>query len=226
MKKIVVFLVVLCAFATSAFAAVTISDWGIYERIHTNPIVYDGLITDIAPAGFSVTADPAMWDEGDSPMAAFLSKTVSPGWMLFLDKDTYEVNTFRVKITGFDDLIVKEEGTPFHTNDMIVVNLFSSAYGMMDRMLYQTSWKGDGVYTFGRDELQGSYGSGEMDVAMVYFWTITDAARIADYYLGDNTAGTIEFILPENEVPEPSSLLALAFGGAGTAFAFRKDKQR
>ncbi|MBO7394443.1 MAG: PEP-CTERM sorting domain-containing protein [Abditibacteriota bacterium] len=39
----------------------------------------------------------------------------------------------------------------------------------------------------------------------------------------------MEFTFPESgtaEVPEPSSLLALAFGGAGTALAIRKRKQR
>ena len=46
----------------------------------------------------------------------------------------------------------------------------------------------------------------------------------AGYRIGDNTQGTVEFIFPDSEVPEPSTLLALAFGGAGTALAIRRRK--
>ncbi|MBQ7525729.1 MAG: PEP-CTERM sorting domain-containing protein [Abditibacteriota bacterium] len=44
--------------------------------------------------------------------------------------------------------------------------------------------------------------------------------------ISENDTGSIRFITSEESVPEPSSLLALAFGGAGTAFAFLKGKQR
>ncbi|MBO7392792.1 MAG: PEP-CTERM sorting domain-containing protein [Abditibacteriota bacterium] len=223
MKKILVFIAVLCAICGSAFAAVTISDWSI--NYHNTPVVYDGLITDIAPTGFNVTANSEMWDEENRPMAAFISRTVSPGWTLFFDPTTYETSTFQVRVTGFDDLIIKAEGTPVHYSDTISVYIFEGIFGKA--MYYQTPWRGDGVYTFGYDEQIYRCETVAADWATITFLTWTEESGVVGYYLGDNTAGTIEFILPENEVPEPSSLLALAFGGAGTAiFAIRRRKQR
>ena len=223
MKKVMALFAVLCAVCGSAFAAVTISDWSI--NYYNTPVVYDGLITDIAPTGFNVTANSEMWDEENRPMAAFISRTVSPGWTLFFDATTYETSTFQVRVTGFDDLIIKAEGTPVHYSDTISVYIFEGIFGKA--MYYQTPWRGDGVYTFGYDEQIYHCETVAADWATITFLTWTEESGVVGYYLGDNTAGTIEFILPENEVPEPSSLLALAFGGAGTAtLALRGRKQR
>ncbi|MBP5092524.1 MAG: hypothetical protein J6332_00560, partial [Abditibacteriota bacterium] len=56
MKKTIILLVALCAMAASAFAGVTIGNWGVNDGDFANPRIYEGLITDIAPAGFTVHA--------------------------------------------------------------------------------------------------------------------------------------------------------------------------
>ncbi len=229
MKKIVVFLVALCAMCGSAFAEVTISGWSINGG-YDNPVIYDGLITDIYPTGFGVAADPEMWngDEENRPMASFISENIFPSWTIFSDVKAHVANTFKVKITGFDDLIIKDEGTPWPGCDMLNIGIFSQDphTGIPKMMFYSTYLKGDGVYTFGYDQVGGAFDNFEAGFIRVSLYGWTETSGMVAYYLGDNTRGTIEFILPENEVPEPSSLLALAFGGAGTALAAYRRKQR
>ncbi|MBP5093881.1 MAG: hypothetical protein J6332_07525, partial [Abditibacteriota bacterium] len=151
MKKILVFIAVLCAICGSAFAEVIISDWCVSDG-YINPVIYDGLITDIAPAGFSVTANSEMWDEENRPMAEFLSETVSPGWNPFVNIVTNDATTFQVRITGFDDLVVKpDQGTPFPGTATILIRIFEAPYNG-NAIFYQTPWKGNGVYTLGFDE--------------------------------------------------------------------------
>ncbi|MBP5093708.1 MAG: PEP-CTERM sorting domain-containing protein, partial [Abditibacteriota bacterium] len=104
-----------------------------------------------------------------------------------------------------------------------------------DLLIYKTEWIGNKAYDFGLDQSYTGSTSGLVDsfeASAVYVWieslpyTYNDI-RADGYFLGDNTAGTMEFTFPESgtaEVPEPSSLLALAFGGAGTVLAIRKRK--
>ena len=214
MKKIITLLTVLSALCCSAFADVTITDWGIYSNYFTDPRVYDGLMTDIAPTGFSVTANPEMWGDVGRPRAIFQSNTVSPGWLISTD-----TTSFQVRISGFDDLVTKSGETTPPGNGAISVYIYNLE-DFLNVTYYRTTWNGDGVYTFGRDNAD-MYAE-NLEAEMV---TVNLNAAFDGNYLGDNTQGTIELILPENEVPEPSSLLALVFGGAGTAvLAFRKRK--
>ena len=232
MKKIIVFLVALCAVCGSAFAEVTISDWGIYRNNHNaKPIVYEGLIDDIAPTGFTVHAssemwegsqeyDPVIWLDGESPWAGFYSNTVSPGLMINYN-DTV---SFAVNITGFEDLVFSSRflEEPTYTDQDIQIVLWSTDN---KSVRYKTSWNGDGLYELGYNHIM-NYKPQTSDFEVCGIVLYLSEKVTHTYQLGDNTAGTVEFIFPDTEVPEPSSLLALAFGGAGTALAIRKRKQR
>ena len=228
MKKVIVILIALCAFATSAFAAVTISDWGISPDSKAKPIVYEGLMDDIAPAGFTVHSAPEMWEgsqrhlpiiwrDGESPWAGFKSNNVSPGLMINYN-DTV---SFTVNITGFDDLVFSSMwGEPTYTDKKMRV-ILSSTDGKS--VAYETPWDEDGLYEFGYNQIvSNKTQTSDFEVCMVALYLMEKTSY--GYQLGDNTAGTVEFIFPETEVPEPSSLLALAFGGAGTALALRRRK--
>ena len=230
MKKILVFIAVLCAICGSAFAEVTISDWGISPNSKAKPIVYEGLMDDIAPAGFTVHSAPEMWEgsqrhepiiwrDGESPWAGFKSNNVSPGLMINYN-DTV---SFTVNITGFDDLVFSSMwGEPTYTDKKMRV-ILSSTDGKS--VAYETPWDEDGLYEFGYNQIVSNKtqtSDFEVREVVCYIRNISDS-----FHFGDNTTGTVEFIFPETEVPEPSSLLALAFGGAGTAmFALRRRKQR
>ena len=219
----------LCALCGSAFAAVTVSDWYVY---HFTPADFVGLIDDIAPNGFEVHGNPEIWSEskmdfpfiwydGDSPWIAFKSDNVSPG--LFIN---YETTTFEVYITGFNNLVVHSmwpNEEPVHAEDNIQISFHrSDGKGIT----YKTLWNGEGVYTFGYDQLINKNLAFDFEVSTIrfYLWTIMNSGADDCYHFGDNTVGTVEFIFPDAEVPEPSSLLALAFGGAGTALAIRRRK--
>ena len=221
MKKVMFLLVVLCAVCGSAFADITISDWGIQNSnfYAHEPIVYDGLMEDNAPAGFTVHANPEMWGGESSPQAVFQSYNITPGWMVF-----YNTTSFTISVTGFDDLIIKD-GNPIHSKDFMYINISSTD----DALIYKVPWNGDGVYKVGREQAYAYnyFNPIEADSILIGFNTRSNTVGETGYYLGDNTKGTIGITFPESgtaEVPEPSSLLALAFGGAGTAFAFRKRK--
>ncbi|MBO7393650.1 MAG: PEP-CTERM sorting domain-containing protein, partial [Abditibacteriota bacterium] len=178
----------------------------------------------------TVHADPEIWADskanspvilrdGESPWVAFQSNTVSPGLMINY-KDTV---SFAVNITGFNDLVFYRWGEPTETGKNILVSFADSDNKSVS---YRTSWTGDGLYEFGYNQIV-SYRPqlSDIEVSEVYIYLgTTSTTNIPDsYHLGDNTAGTIEFIFPDAEVPEPSSLLALAFGGAGiVGFAFRR----
>ncbi|MBQ7525469.1 MAG: PEP-CTERM sorting domain-containing protein, partial [Abditibacteriota bacterium] len=155
---------------------------------------------------------------GENPWAAFQSNNVSPGLMINY-KDPV---SFKVNITGFEDLVFSSRfGEPTYTNQNIRV-FFSTTDNKT--VMYRTFWDGDGLYEFGYEQVVDKLYVSDFEVRSV-------AIQFLEYYthsyqLGDNTTGTVEFIFPETEVPEPSSLLALAFGGAGTALAAYKRKQR
>ena len=224
MKKFVLSLFAFCVLCGSAFADVTITDWGIFADYYTVPIVYDGLIADMAPAGFSVAANSEMWGDTGGPWAAFQSNTISPGWIM-----DHETTSFAVSINGFDDLFIKE-GNPIHSHDTMYVRISNAAdiaSAEHNSMIYKIAWKGDGLYEFGRGQFDAGSLWNSFEAANIYIWLTTNSDTVNDsivyYYLGDNTQGTIE--ITASEVPEPSSLLALAFGGAGTmTLAFRKRK--
>ncbi len=241
MKRIVILLIAVCAICTVAVADVTISDWGISPNSRSKPIVYEGLIDDIGPAGFEVHASPGIWGEtkqnypviwndGDSPWLGFQSNNVSPGLMINYD-DTY---SFAVSITGFDNYVFSRResvpqdayGDPIDSRNRIRVNFLSTD----DMWLwYETPWTGDDVYEFGRGQIinyKPQTSDFEVSLASFYIFTTTTTNIDDCYHFADNTQGTVEFAFPASvEVPEPSGLLALAFGGAGTAmFAIRKRK--
>ena len=227
MKKILVFIAVLCAICGSAFAAVTISDWGIASgNFYGKPIIYEGLMEDTGSTGFTVHASPEMWSnglknipvtwyDGDSPWVAFQSNNVSQGLMINYDTASFEIN-----VTGFDDIVFSEWGETAvdKRKDLDVAFLSTDSIWVT----YETPWNGDGLYKFGYDQIinyKPQTSDFEVREVVCYIRNISDS-----FHFGDNTTGTVEFIFPETEVPEPSSLLALAFGGAGTALALRRRK--
>ena len=96
-----------------------------------------------------------------------------------------------------------------------------------DCMVYKVDWNGDGVYEVGSKQYDAGHTFHSFEAVGVYVTLMTrsDAANgDVFYYLDDNTTGTVEFIFPDSEVPEPSSLLALAFGGAGTGVLVLRRK--
>ncbi|MBQ7525832.1 MAG: PEP-CTERM sorting domain-containing protein [Abditibacteriota bacterium] len=209
--------------AASAFAGVTIGNWGVNDGDFSNPRIYDGLMTDIAPAGFTVHATSGVFGGESAPFAMFQSNTISPGWMVF-----YDTTEFEVSVTGFDGLFI-DNGTPAEGRDLLYVSISAgdpASSPNVDTIVYKTAWNGDGVYKFGREQAEAFNPRDSLEAASIYvtFMANGDGNDRAGYRIGDNTQGTVEFIFPDSEVPEPSTLLALAFGGAGTALAIRRRK--
>ncbi len=231
----------LCAMCGSAFAGAAVTDWGIFtfdkEIGWIIPTHYDGLMEDSGIAGFTVHANPEAWVGSDRPVAGFLSENVSPG--LIIDTKTL---SFQVSVTGFDDLLKYWVNITDHSDIQSVESISLENRGKISVgfynddpdyiTVYTTDWKGDGIYTFGRKQYNGGGSAAfrnpfEVTSIGVVFQVPQhsfNGYENAGYYLGDNTTGTVELFLPEPEVPEPSSLLALAFGGAGTALAVRRRK--
>ena len=242
MKKVLALLIALCTVCGSAFAGVTVTDWGIHTYDKENdvfkPVFYDGLMEDSGTAGFTVHANSEMWVDENNPRAVFLSDNVSPG--LIID---YKTTSFTVNITGFDDLlkywvniidgnITNIEGISPENRGKISVGFYNDDPDYV--LVYSIDWKGDGVYELGRKQYNGGGSSAlenPFEATSVSFGFSVPQETFNEYhaygyYIGDNTSGTVEFTFPESgtaEVPEPSSLLALAFGGAGiVGFAFRR----
>ncbi|MBP5092979.1 MAG: hypothetical protein J6332_02905, partial [Abditibacteriota bacterium] len=206
MKKILVFLVVLCALATSAFAVVTVSDWTLYETVGDDiynfpTIVYDGLIEDVGTSGFTIHANPEMWVDEDYPRAQFLSGNVSSGLM---SNAFYEVS-----VTGFSEGLIKySDGKAWETSFTYPPARYprGTVYVMFfgddnQFVAYVADWIGDTVYKNTSETRD--------------FWTINSigfqpfevtSVRVAlgrpinddggSYYLGDSVQGTIELSFP------------------------------
>ena len=221
MRKIIAFLAVLCTLCGSVFADSAIGNWHIYRYKSTD---FVGLIDDIAPTGFEVQGDPEIWStskqnipyiwhDGDSPNVAFQSDNVSPGLMI-----NYETASFEINVTGFNDLAfygMWEDEKPVEAKNNIQVTFLNSDN---KGVAYKTYWDGEGLYKFGYEQLINKNLAFDFEVSHVIFClgTETNFGSSALYSFADNTQGTVEFAFPASEVPEPSSLLALAFGGAGT----------
>ena len=242
MKKIIVSLLAFCALCGSAFADVTITDWAVFKD-YVESTVYDGLMTDSGSAGFTVHANPEMWVENDRPCAAFQSNSISPGLVIDL-----QTTTFEVSVTGFDNDLLKRLVNVSDRNDVPRVDNISLDNRGLIRvgfmgfdshylLVYAVNWVGDGVYKFTRKNADGGSSPALRDpfeVSAISIGFIAPQESLPDYpgyyyggyYLGDSTQGTVEFAFPASaEVPEPSSLLALAFGGAGTVtLAVRRKK--
>jgi hypothetical protein len=241
MKRIIAFLTVFCALCGSAFAAVTISDWGICgvngDTLET--IVYEGLIDDISPTGFTFHANSEMWADKSYPPAAFISENVSPG--LIVNRKT---TTFGVSFDGFgndfiqywksvtdpNDIQRVEKARPYILSEICIAFIGANPDYIM---VYKTDWKGNVIHEFGFEQFvdgtelvmkDSSFEVSAIEIELRAPHLQFNDYHYDGYYLGDNTAGTVEFIFPDAEVPEPSSLLALAFGGAGTALALRRRK--
>ena len=227
MKKIFAVLA-MCLLSCSAFGDITVTDWGIFNKWST--VVYDGMVTDIAPAGFSVSADPEMWGEKLRPPVSFSSNSISPS-LRALSRDAIDQSevVFQVRVIGFDDLILNVPETSFegiYAHDIIRVEFWNA--NRSDSAPYLLPWNGEGVYSFTQRNLY-SYVPVPFDIEYI---DITFLRHMNEYHtlvyqFSDNTQGTVEFIFPASaEVPEPSSLLALAFGGAGTGVLALRRKLR
>ena len=204
MKKILVFIAVLCAVCGSAFAEVTVSNWGVNDGDFANPRIYDGLITDIAPAGFTVHAVPGVFGGEGAPFAMFQSNTISPGWTVL-----YNTTEFEISVTGFDGLFI-DNGTPAEGRDLLYVSVSAgdpASSPHVGTAIYKTPWNGDGVYKFGREQAEAfSDYRNPIEAVSVYVTLVAngDGNDRAGYRIGDNTTGTFEFTFPEiapSEVP-------------------------
>ena len=132
-----------------------------------------------------------------------------------------EDNTFKVNITGFDGI---RTDLPNDVDTLIVTLL-----GEDDSWItyYLNTYTGPGIYDFGSDVVKNSSNLSDGDF-------FTGANIIMGRTLGNggvkvagipiDSSGSVQFIVSDAAVPEPSSLLALAFGGVGTAMLISRKR--
>ena len=223
MKKIIVFLIALCISATSSFAAVSITDWNI--NCSDEYVRNDSIIEDVVPTGFLVKPYS---DVSNEYYSAFCSTNL-------VDLVYYDNNSFKVEITGFENTYVDEPGDL----DVLMICFAHRRDNADDRykigeQRYLKAYTGPGIYNVESDDLKWSHSGNLVDgdpynivwVSLGKLGSDFGVTTITYGNISENDTGSIRFITSEESVPEPSSLLALAFGGAGTAFAFLKGKQR
>ena len=219
MKKLLM-VFALCALAPSAFAAVTITDWTVY--CSDAYICNDSIIEDVAPAGFGVKPYS---DVSNEYYSSFRSENVAG---LVYDSN----NSFKFEITGFENTYVDEPG------DLDVLMIcFSHRRDNADNRYkigeqrYLKAYTGPGIYNVESDDLMWSHSGNLVDgdsfnmvlVSLGKLSSVSGVTKIDAGQIFGNNSGSIRLIMSEESVPEPSSLLALAFGVAGIAgFAFRR----
>ena len=203
MKKLIA-IFVLVLLATSAFAAVSITDWytiAYYDLTHHD---YGDIVTDMAPAGFVFANNPDEWyydgTEYREPAPDFYSGNVS-GWVYD------EGDSFTVSVSGFGDLLTYKEyegATP-----KINVHL-RTANGEWVR--FRTYWNGDGTYVFDDSNLRQRYGRGEVTRVSIDF-----RLGSALYHVTENTTGSVQFLVPDEEQPQTEVLepATVAYGLMG-----------
>ncbi len=201
MKNLVSILAV-SVLASCAFADFTATDW-VWDAPYTD----DFLLTDYAPAGFTV--GPSHYNP-------------DPGSFIF---DFGSVNVSGWLYNGNDSFTVTFEG--FRDND------FNSSHGTLSFIVrdgswdncvwYRVPWSGNGAYTFTAEDIFPQWNEGDsiegLEVGCIDIW-VEDPVKWTPRALG---RVTVSLNTPEEEtdIPEPGTI-AYAIMGLGSLAGMKR----